>query len=133
MQEYIRCDILQAASLANEAAWTEHFTSFVESFVQKSRRDRWRHLLLRRPEQIYGNSHKLHSHLDWLKCSRLKDTNQLNQKSAGVYYDFMDEPVILTASNAFIVGPGRDGIFSIIPGKLAIYFFHENENILCKA
>jgi hypothetical protein len=132
MEQSSRWDILETASLADETAWTEHFTGFVNSFVQKSRRERWLHLLLKRPKQIYSNSHKLHSHLDWSRCSRLENASQLNPKSKGVYYSFMDEPVILTVSDAFVVGPDNDGIFSIVPGKLAIYFFHENENILCK-
>lgn len=132
MQQPTQEDYLGATVLADEAMWTEHFTGFVNSFVQKSCRERWLHLLLKRPKQIYGNSHKLHGHLDWSKCSRIENTNQLSQKSKGVYYDFRNEPVILTVADAFLVGPDKDGIFSILPGKLAVYFFHENENVLCR-
>ena len=132
MQQPNQEDVLENASLADEMVWTEHFTDFVNSFVQKSRRDRWLHLLLNRPKQIYSNSHKLHGHLDWSICCRIENANQLNQKSKGVYYDFLNEPVVLTVADAFLVGPEKDGIFSITPGKLAVYFFHESENVLCK-
>ena len=132
MEQPTRWDILESAPAADEATVSEHFTGFVNSFVEKHRRERWLHLLLKRPEQIYTNSHKLHNHLDWSSCSKLKDESELNPKAKGVYYGFSDEPVVLTVAEAFMVGPERVGVFSIVPGKLAIYFFHELENYLCK-
>lgn len=131
MQSPNKWDILSAAPLADEEVWTEHFTRFVESFVQKDRSERWLHLLLSRPKQIYSNSHKLHQHLDWSKCSQLEDTSQLNQKSKGLYYNFINEPMILTVADALIAGPEDDGILSVVPGKLAVYFFHEGNHLLC--
>lgn len=80
----------------------------------------------------FNDSHKLHGHLDREKCSRFTKENQINQKIQGVYYDFFDNPVVLTAADAFAVSQGKDAIFSIVPGKLALYFFHEDEIFLCK-
>ncbi len=132
MEQPNRWDIINAASSADESAITEHFTSFVNSFVQKHRRERWLHLLLKRPKQIYGNSHKLHNHLERSRCSQWNNTNPLNPKSKGVFYGFRDEPIILTVADAFLVGTDNDAIFSITPGKSAIYFFHESEIVLCQ-
>lgn len=125
-------DILDTAPIADEVIWAQHVTGFVGSFIQKSHRDRWLHLLLKRPKQVYSNSHKLHNQLDESRYSPLIDEANLSLNQTGVYYDFMDEPVMLTLADALLVGRGRNGIFSIEPGKLAIYFFHEDENILCK-
>jgi hypothetical protein len=51
----------------------------------------------------------------------------------GVYYDFFDQPKILSLKDAFLVGENNDGIYSINPGKLAFYFYHECEIWLCKS
>jgi hypothetical protein len=50
----------------------------------------------------------------------------------GVYYDFYDQPRNLTIEQATEISVANDAIFSIKPGKLALFFFHESEIWLCK-
>ena len=54
----------------------------------------------------------------------------LNTK--GVFYDFFDEPIEINFEEAKEIGDGKDAIFSIESGSLAIFFFHEMENYVCK-
>lgn len=132
MQSLNRWEILDAASLADESSWTEQVVGFVNNFVQKDRRERWLYLLLQKPDKIRDDSHKLHGHLERAKCSVIEDESPLNPKAKGIYYDFTNTPVTLTVAEAFAVGPYNDGIFLIVASELAIYFFHEGENLLFK-
>ena len=132
MKQTGRWNILEHAQVANDAACSEHFSQFVSSFVKKEYRDRWLHLLLTRPKQIYKNSSKLEAHLDKSKCTAIDETSYPGGESLGLYYDFSNQPVMILTSSSLVVGENHDGIFSISPGKLAIYFSHEGHNWLCK-
>jgi hypothetical protein len=124
--------ILDSATVADDATSTEHFTGFVNAFIENTSRERWLHFLLKRPKQVFRNARKLRGCLDSSRCTPLDDMSIINQSQEGIYYDFFDEPVILTAAEAFVVGPNREGILSLIPGQLAVYFSHEGEILLCK-
>jgi len=50
----------------------------------------------------------------------------------GVFYDFYDLPRVVPANLAVEAGRGRDAIFSLVPGELALYFFHECEVWVCR-
>ena len=50
----------------------------------------------------------------------------------GVFLDFLDAPRTATLKEAVELGCNNNAIFSIQPGKLAIYFFHEGENFICE-
>lgn len=127
-----RWEILDTASEIAGSVYDEHMTAFVESFVEGNRRDRWLYLLLERPKNVFRNSHKLYNDLNRSQCFRCKDTNEIALDQRGVYYDFYSAPKNLTLREALLVGADSDGIFSIKPGKIALYFFHESEIWLCK-
>lgn len=132
IQQNNRGQILDTAPKASDNQFKEHITGFVNSFVEKNRRERWLDLLLHQSKQLYSNSHKLYNHLDKDRYCLLTSAKNLDQQSIGIYFNFLDPPVILSVRDAFIVSIGIDAIFSLKPGKLAIYFFHENESFLCK-
>ncbi len=107
---------------------------FVNSFILKSRRDRWLYQLSKRPKRIYGDSHKIYNDLDRAKCSLVKDESSLSKlRGEGIYYEFFDEPKVFSVPNALFIGPRHDAIFSLVVGKVAIFFFHEDEIWLCQA
>jgi hypothetical protein len=52
----------------------------------------------------------------------------------GVFFDGIEVPCKLTASEAASLKEERDvnALFSIIPGKLALFFFHDGDVMLCE-
>lgn len=132
MEQRDRWAILDAAPPAEEATLTQHFSAFVASFVEQVRRERWLHFLLNRPRQVFKNGRNLYGCLDERRYSPLKDPSQLQHKGQGVFYGFIDEPVLLTLEEAVVAGYYRDAIFSMIPGKKAIFFSHEGDIVLCE-
>ena len=128
-----RFEIVQKAKTADAEIYRKHVDGFVNNFVLKAYRDRWREFLLKRPKQLFSKSSKLHNHLDWNICSVLKNEDAfVAQNKSGIFYDFYDEPRMLSAEEAFYVGSGNDALFFVEPGKKAVYFFHEYENYLCQ-
>ena len=51
----------------------------------------------------------------------------------GVFYGFSDAPRVVPAALASAAAGGGDAIFSLVPGVLAVYFFHEGEVWLCRS
>ncbi len=110
-----------------------HLSKFVRSFISKNRADRWEDLLIRRPSGIFVKSSKLFDHLDFNYCSRSDAINDIvEERTRGIYYDFFSEPVITTFKEAIEKGDCRNALFSIRPGKLAVFFFHEGWNYVCR-
>lgn len=109
-----------------------HLAMFAQSFLLPDRRDRWAELLVRRRTNVSRNSHKLHSALDRKYCDRVDTLPAPAFDRMGVFYDFFDEPVVVSCSAAIKAGAGCDAVFSLDPGKLAVFFFHEGETWLCK-
>ncbi len=125
--------ILEAAPTPENKMYQEHMAGFVNSFVVKSRRDRWLYQLSKRPKNILRDSHKIYDVLDRTKCSLIKDESSLSQlRGDGIYYEFFDEPKVLSVRNALLIGPFGDAVFSLVVGKVALFFFHENEIWLCR-
>jgi hypothetical protein len=129
-----RYDVLEAAPIADEEMYLRHMIGFVESFVIPARRHRWLHVLSERPKRASRHSHKLHGDLDFRRCQELSVGGRVDPeiKQDGVYYDFVEEPRILSADDADRVGWGCDAIFSVIPGRLAVFFFHECQSWRCR-
>jgi hypothetical protein len=109
-----------------------HLSSFVRSFVLSSRRDRWLDFLLNHRDKAFRNSSKLRSAIDQRYCKRVESIDGIELDTEGVFYNFYDSPILLPLSEALKDGDRRDAIFSIVPGELAIFFFHEGEMWLCK-
>ena len=133
MVEQDKWAIFEAASTPEDESYQEHMASFVNSFVLKARRDRWLYQLAKRPKRIRGDSHKIYGDLDRTKCSLVKDESSLSKlRGEGIYYEFFDEPKFLSVQNALFIGPRHDAISSLVAGKVAIFFFHEDEIWLCQ-
>jgi hypothetical protein len=128
----VRYELLEAAPVADEETYLLHMSGFVESFVLPARRERWLHILTRRPKRASRDSHKLRNDLDYSKCSRQDCVIDPEIKKDGVYHDFHGDPHILSPAAAERVGYGCDAIFSVVPGRLAVYFFHECQSWLCR-
>ena len=107
----------------------EHIEKLVDSFVLKNRRERWHFLFKRNDIKTYHNSHKLFNDLspDYRKRDdELKTIVNLDVQ--GFIYDIgREKPRIGNLKQMLKEYTCFDAIFSIIPGKLAIFFFHEGE------
>jgi hypothetical protein len=109
-----------------------HLSSFVKSFVEKKRQERWLHFLCNRPKKTYKHSAKLLNHLDERYYKEVDNIECIPDDASGVFFDFWDSPKIIKFNEAFDKGMNEDAIFSYKPGKLAIYFFHEGWIFLCE-
>ncbi|MEO2032149.1 MAG: hypothetical protein ABGZ35_08690 [Planctomycetaceae bacterium] len=112
-----------------------HIVAFVIAFVQRERRERWLHLMTSRPKQLLRNSHKLHNHLDKTHCTESPESSSLESTAVGMHCDFRRDspPLLISARRAIELSIGQDAIFSVSPGKHAIYFFHEGFVMECRA
>jgi len=119
----------QGNGCAQEA--NHHLRSFVKSFVLKERRDRWEHLLCNRPRSAGKNSHKLYDALDRRWCKQLIEEPTVAGGVTGVFYNFFSEPMMTSFDEAWAEGLGHDAVFSVKPGRLAFFFFHEDEVWIC--
>ena len=108
-----------------------HLSSFVHSFVLNSRRERWLDLLMNQKDKAAQVKSKLVNALDERYCRRVKTINGVDPGTMGVFFDFYSSPSVVPLSDAMTKGDCRDAIFSVLPGKLAIVFFHEGELWFC--
>lgn len=132
MDSLDRWEVLESCPVADEADWLQHAAGFVAAFVVPAKRERWAELLARRPRRILANAHKLYDALDPRTCRRVAELPAV-VRGAGLFYDFHDAPRVVPAEIAAVVAGGGDAIYSLAPGKLAVYFFHEGEVWLCRA
>lgn len=123
---------LEAYPASSEADWLRHAAGFASAFVAPARRGRWADLLARRPRRIGCDSHRLHADLDRRVCRPIADW-PAGLRGDGVFYGFFDIPRVVPASRAAVFAGGGDAIFSLTPGELAVYFFHEGEVWLCRS
>lgn len=97
------------------------------------RKDTWIGLLSERPDHILNRSSKLFNYLDHNYIEQNDSLNNVAAKDKpGVFYDFKSEPKCISFDEAIEEGKGCDALFSIIPGKLAIYFLHDGWNFVCE-
>jgi hypothetical protein len=127
-----RWQVLEACPVADEAVWVAHAAGFAAAFVVPAKRERWHWLLTTRPRRVGRDSAKLHADLDRRTCRRVEGV-PATVRGGGVFYGFGDAPRVVPAGQAWLAaGPG-DAIFSVVPGGLALYFFHEGEVWLCQS
>ena len=124
-------DALDACPVADEAAWLEHVTGFTDAFIVAAKRERWLELLTRRPRRIGRQSHKMHTDLDRRRCRNVGWAVPADLKGEGLYYDFAGSPQVVPVELLRQLQLG-DAILSLVPGKLALFFFHEGEVWLCQ-
>jgi hypothetical protein len=134
MSEPSWSDVLDACPDAEETDWGHHASAFVSAFVIPAKRDRWDWLLTKGPRKVGRDSHKLHSDLDRRTCRRVTALPaEFRRGGGGLFYDFYGAPKVVLSDEVHRAIGGRDAIFSLVPGKLAVYFFHEGELWLCRA
>jgi hypothetical protein len=128
-----RVELLEATPVADEVTYLRHMTAFVEAFVLAARRERWLYLLREKPKRAPRDAHKLRNDLDVRWCTGpWSYGDDLGLTQDGVYYEFFGEPHVLSPAEAESIGTGRDAIYSVVPGRLAVFFFHEFETWLCR-
>jgi hypothetical protein len=111
----------------------QHMKLFAEAFLLDSRKEKWARLLCERPETIFNQSSRLFNYLDHNYIEQNDSLqNVVVDDTVGIFYDFKNEPKLITFKEAKETGKELDAIFSIQPGVLAIYFFHEGWNFVCK-
>jgi hypothetical protein len=125
-------ELLGACPVADEAAWVRHAEAFAAAFVAPAHRERWRELLVRRPRRVRRNAHKLYNTLDRRVCRPVSELPAA-VRGDGLFYGFFDRPRVVPADLAAAAAGGGDAVFSLVPGGLAVYFFHEGEVWLCRA
>jgi hypothetical protein len=108
----------------------EHLIAFANSFIAKEHIARWIHITLEKPAKAYREMVKFNQYLNQSKCQLIKGPDVFPLSLAkkygpglGVYFDGTGPAVHMSAAEAGM--PERDAIFSIEPGRLAIFFFHE--------
>ena len=110
-----------------------HMRSFSHAFILEARKDKWTGLLLERPNNISMQSSKLFNHLDHNYIEQNDSLeNVAPYDNVGVFYDFNHNPKCLSFKDAIEEGQGQDALFSINPGELAVCFFHDGWNFVCK-
>ena len=110
-----------------------HMRSFAEAFAADARKEKWLDLLTNRSENTFNQSSKLFNHLNHRYIEQNDSlSNIAPDDTVGVFYDFKDEPRCISFKEAIEEGKNHDSIFSIELGKLAVYFFHEGWNFVCK-
>jgi hypothetical protein len=125
-------NVWEECPVADEAVWLQHATGFATAFITPDKRERWAELLTRRPRQIGEKSHKMHSAID-RRCCHIVSELPPEIRGSGLFYMFFDVPRVVPAERAAVAAGGRDAIFSLVPGKLAVFFFHEGEIWFCES
>lgn len=119
--------------------YERHILSFVDSFIDPKKKDRYRSLLA--PSKPPSKSFQTYLPLDKRFTSTLKGQDAFPQNirnqlggQEGVYYEVGDGAWLLTVQQACSLHnrTSPDAIFSLIPGQLAINFTHHGDVILCK-
>ena len=130
MSQPERWQLLANSPVVPESVWLEHASKFVTAFVVPEKRERWAEVLSNRPRRLTRDSHKLHSALDRRTCYCVGEVAP-DLQGEGVFYGFCDVPQLVPATLAAVAAGNCDALFSLIPGELALYFFHEGEVWLC--
>jgi len=118
----------------------DHLEAFVKAFVDPARRERWRKFMLERPDRAARELHRLQlddRHATWLDRKARGSSALLDslKDKVGIYFTFSAEPVWKRVQDAALESDwkGADAIFSVLPGKLAIYFNHDHVTVVLQA
>jgi hypothetical protein len=85
------------------------------------------------PAGVGSNSHKLLGDLDPQYRQCVGEVAPAGLQGDGLFYSFYDAPRVVPAASAGLVAGSRDALFLLVPGELAVYFFHEGTVWLCRA
>ena len=124
--------ILNNAKTADEPTVCNQMKTFVNYFVVKNKKARWKELFCKSSGNLYKKSHKLEEDLNKKHCTL---TNELEDKitnKMGIYYDFLGSAVYVEGHHAVELGVNNDAIFLINLGKNALVFSHEGRIWICE-
>ena len=118
-----------------------HLRAFGNEFIEPSNLNRWTHIIFEKPEKAKNELSKLGNCINKKFFHTLIGSESfpvsLFEKFGnreGVFFDGIEVPCKLTASEAASLKEERDvnALFSIIPGKLALFFFRDGDVMLCE-
>lgn len=118
-----------------------HLRAFGNEFIEKQKLGRWNHVLFENPEKAKNELNKLGNYLirNFHRTLNGSDSFPISLKERfgnreGVFFDGIEPPIKITAPEAASLKEVRDvgALFSIIPGKLALFFFHDGDTLLCE-
>ena len=116
-----------------------HLSEFGKAFIKSNALSRWNHVTRERPEKARYELAKLASSLDPKFTQKLHGSEAFPDSfesrfgsKLGVYFDGIDAACKVTAAEAASLAQERDNdaVFSLVPGKLAIFFFHGGSTII---
>ena len=111
--------------MSTSASIEQHLSAFADAFVVPARRERWKYLLARRRKRAFQDSSKLMNHLEMRLGKQVDGEFELSLDTQGVFYDSYDGPRWMSLEQAQTASQNHDALFSVTPGKLAIYWSHE--------
>jgi hypothetical protein len=119
--------------------YVEHLRGFAEAFIDPKYSNRWVHILLERPKKSSMELAKFERQLNSKCCAILKskDLDSLVETvtdKSGCFFDGVSDPqlISLREARARALLEVQDAIFSISPGREAVFFFHEGWGWYCK-
>jgi hypothetical protein len=115
----------------DEAESRHHYESFVDSFVIPRKRERWKYLFGHASANLFRQSHKFRADLLVSLTEPFLPDSIAMAGQTGIYFDFRGPGVALDIREAMRRGNSNDAIYSMVPGKLGLFFFHEGEILLC--
>jgi hypothetical protein len=115
-----------------------HLEGFVKSFVSREFRNRWLHILLEKPKKAAKELRKFERHLDQRSCRLIENASDVMEQilgtTEGFYLDGLEPPKFTSLREAIDESNEKavDAIFSISPGKQAVFLFHEGWAWICE-
>ncbi len=121
-------ELWESADRATREVADAAMRRFVDTYVERRSKDRWRELLAKRNEKLFRHAHKLEAALDLKFCKQVEPEGI--PSGVGVFYGFFDEPLLISSADAVTLGRERDAVF-VLP-KCGVLFSHEDRVWLCR-
>jgi hypothetical protein len=113
-----------------------HLRAFAESFIQPHRVERWIHATIDKPTKARTCLAKFPDHRIASHCPEVSGTalwpESLTARfgdGLGLFFNGRGDGGLTSIAHAATLG--GDAIFSLVPGKLAVVFFHEGWGWIC--
>ena len=125
--------------MSDSESCVDHLRGFAEAFIDPKYSNRWVHILLERPKKSSVELAKFERQLSSKCCAILesKDLDRLAETVAdrsGCFFNGVSDPQLMPfrEARARALLEVQDAIFSILPGREAVFFFHEGWGWHCK-
>ncbi|MCC2670920.1 MAG: hypothetical protein K0Q72_3391 [Armatimonadetes bacterium] len=118
-----------------------HLRAFITAFISTRSRPRWEHCLLVAPKKARGHLQHFRRDHDPAHCRELRGAAGFPLRLAGIYgsqvgiyFTGHANPLQVTAAEAATLATEHfaDAVFSLVPGKLALYFDHDGGVWACE-